>query len=82
MSLTIGPEVRASRPRTTFSLVPRCNPDKSVAKAAVYLTRSTGVSPAPGLPPMVPLIPEIDLINVMGYFQAKVTEFPLITLHR
>jgi hypothetical protein len=28
---------------------------------------STGVRPSPGIPPIVPLIPEIDLINGMDF---------------
>jgi hypothetical protein len=39
----------------------------SAPNAAVYLTMSIGVSPSPGVPPMVPLIPEIDLIKVTFY---------------
>jgi hypothetical protein len=34
------------------------------AKAAVNFTTSSGVKLSPLLPPIVPLIPEIDLINV------------------
>ena len=62
-SFTIGPDSRASRP-TTMRL-----DDVSavflmkVAYAAVNFTMSSGLSPSPGRPPMVPRIPEIDFIN-------------------
>jgi hypothetical protein len=35
------------------------------AKAEVNLTMSNGLRPSPGDPPMVPLIPDIDLIKVI-----------------
>ena len=49
-----------------------------VPYAAVYFTISTGVSPSPGFPPIVPLIPEIDLIsaNFRFLFPAKIIVFP------
>ena len=37
------------------------------ANAAVNLTVSIGVNESPGLPPIVPRIPEIDLISVMRF---------------
>ena len=64
IELTIGPEIRASRPTTTVGF---CLPELTftqVAKAAAYFTRSMGLRPSPGCPPMVPRIPEIDLISV------------------
>ena len=46
-----------------------------VPKDAVNFTTSIGVKASPGLPPMVPLIPEIDLISVMcSYFDGKSME--------
>ena len=39
-----------------------------VPNAEANLTMSTGVNPAPGFPPIVPLIPEIDFINATTYF--------------
>ena len=60
---TISPERRESRPTTmvfdVLVVVRRMN----VAYADVNLTRSSGVSESPAGPPIVPLIPEIDLIN-------------------
>ena len=60
---TIGPETRASRPTTirfdAHSELLRIN----AAYAAVNLTTSRGLRPSPGRPPMVPRIPEIDLIS-------------------
>jgi hypothetical protein len=35
-------------------------------KAAVYFTASKGVSPSPGLPPMVPLMPEMERMSVIA----------------
>jgi hypothetical protein len=48
-------------------------------KAAVNFTISSGVSPSPGFPPMVPLIPEIDLIRLIFSvkFETKVKFFLL-----
>jgi hypothetical protein len=59
---TIGPEIRASLPMIIvgFSLFFVM----IEAKEAANLTTSTGVKPLPGSPPMVPLIPDIDFINV------------------
>jgi hypothetical protein len=34
----------------------------------VNFTTSAGVSPLPGEPPIVPLMPDIDFINVMIFF--------------
>jgi hypothetical protein len=39
--------------------------NRKVAKAAVNLTTSTGVRFSPTVPPIVPRIPEMDLINVI-----------------
>lgn len=57
----IFPEGLASRPTTTF-LLPSVRIIR--AKAAVNFTTSKGVRASPLLPPIVPLIPDIDLINV------------------
>ena len=59
---TISPEIRASLPITILFL-----PDFEMThfpNAAVYLTISAGVKPSPAIPPMVPLMPEIDFIKV------------------
>lgn len=63
---TMSPDGRASLPTTTagfdFNLDERFIIHSEYP--AVNFTMSTGVNPSPGFPPMVPLIPEIDLINV------------------
>ena len=64
----ISPEIRASRPITIFNLLfapllVEFNLIKA-AKAEVNFTTSSGLNPSPGLPPIVPLIPEIDFINI------------------
>ena len=63
--LTMAPLIRPSRPTTTLAGVPAlpaCS-HNSEPKAAVNFTTSIGERVSPGLPPMVPLIPEILLIN-------------------
>jgi len=63
-SLTTGPEILASRPttilRTSLFLLFTQEP-----KAALNFTISTGVRFSPDLPPIVPLIPDIDFIKVI-----------------
>jgi hypothetical protein len=61
----MAPDILPSRPITTvflsvlvFSQVP---------KAAVNLTTSIGVNALPGAPPIVPRIPEIDLIKATDF---------------
>ena len=71
-SRTMEPEIRASRPMMTLAGLPFCN--NQVPKAAVHSTMSWGVKFCPGSPPMVPLMPEIDLISAIGFglrFDAK-----------
>src|ERR1700722_2833848 len=59
-ALIISPLILASRPITIFfPLFCRIRPPK----AAVNLTTSSGDRVSPGFPPIVPLIPEILLIN-------------------
>ena len=58
----MGPELRPSRPTMitgefVFLLI-------NVAKADVNDTISTGVRLSPAVPPIVPRMPDIDLINV------------------
>jgi hypothetical protein len=66
--LTMSPDGRASLPMTIFNRLPATFLSLIHAEyAAANLTISTGVKALPGCPPIVPLIPEIDLINVMSY---------------
>jgi hypothetical protein len=71
MAETIWPDILASLPTTIF----RCFfPEISLMKVAyaeVNLMISAGVSPSP----MMPLIPEIDLIKVMFKFWVKIGKF-------
>ena len=62
---TISPEMRASRPTTILLLFTVHVLRISVAYAEVNFTMSSGLSPSPATPPMVPRIPEIDLIRVI-----------------
>jgi hypothetical protein len=64
IELTIGPEIRASRPTTTLILSFPAFFFAQVAYEAVNLTTSSGLKPSPGFPPIVPRIPEIDFIKV------------------
>ena len=61
---TISPEIRASRPTTIFTDFFSLFCLIQIAKAELNFTISIGLNPSPDLPPIVPLIPEIDLINV------------------
>ena len=67
--------MRASLPTTILQVGWFClikNPN-----AAVYFTMSVGVNASPAFPPIVPLIPEIDLIRVkMNIFKAAKISFP------
>ena len=67
MSATISPDRRASRPTTTRNFCSRLGVFSLShwQYEAVNLTRSMGVSASPGVPPMVPRMPEMDLISVM-----------------
>jgi hypothetical protein len=58
---TISPEILASLPMITLGLL--VSDITQAPYAEVNLTISIGVNPSPGFPPMVPLIPEIDLIS-------------------
>ena len=65
---TISPERRASFPTTILYLSPACLGRRSFIfsqYAYVNFTMSIGESPSPGEPPIVPRIPEIDLISVI-----------------
>lgn len=62
---TMLPDKRASRPTTILLLLFLVVLRIRVEYAAVNFTTSTGLRPLPTCPPMVPLIPEIDLISVM-----------------
>ena len=66
----IGPEIRASRPITTFNRsfpFEACLIFKNEPYADANFTASTGVKLSPTAPPIVPLIPDIDFINVILY---------------
>ena len=63
--LTIGPEMRASRPTTIFSFFSGCLRAMKVAYAETNLTMSSGFRVSPARPPIVPRMPEIDLISVI-----------------
>src|SRR5690606_31638266 len=59
------------------------NPDCCWIKrpnAAVNFTMSIGVNASPGRPPMVPRIPEMDLINVMWNVVFKRANLPKISI--
>ena len=65
---TMSPDRRASLPTTTLYRSPLgCGFrwGRVAAYAAVNLTISTGVRALPGAPPMVPRMPEMDLISVI-----------------
>ena len=64
-SETICPDGLASLPMTTFSLCSGLLFFNHVPYAEANFTVSIGVSPSLTLPPMVPLIPEIDFISVI-----------------
>ena len=63
--LTISPEIRASRPTTILLLSDFLLRRINVAYAEVNFTISRGLSVSPACPPIVPRIPEIDLISVI-----------------
>ncbi len=67
MPLTISPLRRASRPTTMTLLVLVVVLRMNVAYAAVNLTMSSGERPSPGAPPIVPRMPEIDLMSDIFY---------------
>jgi hypothetical protein len=58
----IWPDGRASRPITILEIP--VSFFTQVPKAAANFTASMGVSASSTFPPIVPLIPEMDLINV------------------
>ena len=62
---TILPERRASLPTTILFVLIVELLRIILAYAEVNFTTSTGLSPSPTGPPIVPLIPEIDLIKVI-----------------
>ena len=57
--------MRPSRPTTIVLLDDLPLFRMNVAYAEVNFTISNGFNVSPGLPPIVPLMPEIDLINVI-----------------
>ena len=63
----MGPEMRASRPMTTLSFFPGYCCCSQVPYAAANLTASIGVRPWSTRPPIVPRIPEMDLMSVMRF---------------
>ena len=62
---TIWPDSLASRPMTTLSRWFGCCNFSHEPYAEANLTVSIGVRPSLIVPPIVPLIPEIDLISVI-----------------
>src|SRR5574344_691838 len=63
---TISPEILASLPTTTlYRLLPGSLILSLYEYAETNFTISGGVSAVPGSPPIVPLIPEMDLISVI-----------------
>ena len=63
--LTIGPEIRASLPTTILLDATFVFLRMNVAYAATNFTMANGFKPSSGVPPIVPRIPEIDLISVI-----------------
>lgn len=63
--LTISPEMRASRPTTMVLLFTVVVRRINAAYADVNFTMSNGFSVSPTWPPIVPRMPEIDLISVI-----------------
>ena len=63
--LTISPEMRASRPTTILLLCTLVVRRISVAYALVNFTMSRGFRPSPARPPMVPRMPEMDLMRLI-----------------
>ena len=61
----MGPLILPSLPTTTFLFF---DVMMLLPKAEVYITTSKGERDSPGFPPIVPLIPEILLINATGEF--------------
>jgi hypothetical protein len=70
-SLTIPPETLASLPMINEQGLLPFPFLMKVAKPEVNFTISGGVSPSPGFPPMVPLIPDIDLMRLIRGFKQK-----------
>ena len=69
MLLTISREMRASLPTTTFLFLAIPLLCRKVAYAVVNFTMSSGLSVSPAWPPIVPLMPEMDLISVIYLFR-------------
>ena len=61
----MGPLILPSLPTTTFLFF---DVMMLLPKAEVYKTTSNGESDSPGFPPIVPLIPDMLLINATGEF--------------
>jgi hypothetical protein len=83
----MGPEGRASRPTTTTGLFSRPAILRLIhpANPVVNLTTSGGVNPSPARPPMVPRMPDMDLINAteksFGYKYNRHHSLSLPLLH-
>ncbi|MPN04603.1 hypothetical protein SDC9_151846 [bioreactor metagenome] len=65
---TILPDIRASLPTTIFGLAFPVEFLINRAYADANFTMSTGVRLSPTRPPIVPLIPDMDLISVIALY--------------
>ena len=72
---TIGPEILASLPTTILRLFIFLFLTKIVTNEDVNLTISLVVKSSPSISPIVPRIPEIDLINGIIVVLANINDF-------
>ena len=72
---TIGPEILASLPTTIFPVFIFLFLTKIVTNEDVNLTISLVVKSSPSISPIVPRIPEIDLINGIIVVLANINDF-------
>ena len=82
---TISPDMRASLPTTTLYLSPSGLGLLSLSftqYAYTNFTMSTGVRASPGAPPIVPRIPEMDLMSVIIIWYYNVLSVYRISLNK